>query len=228
MEQQQPLLALCSNHWKAEHMLGQLLRSNVSEAAKKHWPQKEASKEATEMGMDIDNNITATKMLIPPPSSVPTKKSPPPPWFLIAIPKPRNKKHNTDFIQVDASLENLKAILYKDFPFASVGLHLLDAIEHDPNFSPGPTSPQVFSFIERIKQADPNSPKFDEDNHDTYLQNAIEHLWEVWRAAGGLITTNLVTVILALLPEKQPSKTEVALLMTNQKLKKVPCKATRT
>ncbi|EGO30461.1 hypothetical protein SERLADRAFT_404621 [Serpula lacrymans var. lacrymans S7.9] len=156
------------------------------------------------MGMDIDNNITATKMLIPPPSSVPTKKSPPPPWFLIAIPKPRNKKHNTDFIQVDASLENLKAILYKDFPFASVGLHLLDAIEHDPNFSPGPTSPQVFSFIERIKQADPNSPKFDEDNHD------------------------LVTVILALLPEKQPSKTEVALLMTNQKLKKVPCKATRT
>ncbi|EGO23171.1 hypothetical protein SERLADRAFT_439911 [Serpula lacrymans var. lacrymans S7.9] len=28
MEQQQPLLTLCSNHWKAEHVLGQMLRSS--------------------------------------------------------------------------------------------------------------------------------------------------------------------------------------------------------
>ncbi|EGO22821.1 hypothetical protein SERLADRAFT_439590 [Serpula lacrymans var. lacrymans S7.9] len=28
MDQQQPLLALCSNHWKAEHVLGQMLRSS--------------------------------------------------------------------------------------------------------------------------------------------------------------------------------------------------------
>ncbi|EGO05134.1 hypothetical protein SERLA73DRAFT_68770 [Serpula lacrymans var. lacrymans S7.3] len=80
-------------------------------------------------------------MLMPPPSSVLTQKSLPQPSFLTAISKARNKKYNIDFIQVDASLENLKAILYKDFPFASVGLHLLDTMELDPDFSPGPTSP---------------------------------------------------------------------------------------
>ncbi|EGO30888.1 hypothetical protein SERLADRAFT_404863 [Serpula lacrymans var. lacrymans S7.9] len=78
--------------------------------------------------MDIDNNITVTKMLMPPPSSVLTQKSLPQPSFLTAISKARNKKYNIDFIQVDASLENLK---------------------------------------------------------DTYLQSAIERVWEVWRAAGG-------------------------------------------
>ncbi|EGO28952.1 hypothetical protein SERLADRAFT_432960 [Serpula lacrymans var. lacrymans S7.9] len=84
-------------------------------------------------------------------------------------------------------------------------------------FSPGPPSSLVLKFIERIECADPNSPKFNEDDHgncetarhliaatrhicfqekilsltflaDNYLNNILEQIWAAWKAAGGPVS----------------------------------------
>ncbi|EGO18396.1 hypothetical protein SERLADRAFT_444171 [Serpula lacrymans var. lacrymans S7.9] len=45
------------------------------------------------------------------------------------------------------------------------GINLLNAMELSPDFSPGPPSPPVLKFIERIEHADPHPSDFDKDNH---------------------------------------------------------------
>ncbi|EGN97211.1 hypothetical protein SERLA73DRAFT_74922 [Serpula lacrymans var. lacrymans S7.3] len=162
MDQQQPLLALCSNHWKAEHVLGQMLRSSklVDEEQEQEREREQKLKNDVKQGRVSrkwqENNGQF---------SVPIQKSLPPPSFLSVSSNKGSKKYDVDFIEVSSSILDLKTIITRDFDSNSFGINLLDAVELSTDFSPGPPSSLMLEFIECIKRADPNSPEFDEDDH---------------------------------------------------------------
>ncbi|KAI9452381.1 hypothetical protein BJY52DRAFT_1190328 [Lactarius psammicola] len=61
-------------------------------------------------------------------------------------------------------VDNLIAILTKDFPFLTNAPSLLNSMNAQMSFKRGETSKNVSALLERIQFADPNSPDIDEDN----------------------------------------------------------------
>ncbi|EGO02758.1 hypothetical protein SERLA73DRAFT_70239 [Serpula lacrymans var. lacrymans S7.3] len=198
MEQQQPLLALCSNHWKAEYVLGQMLRSSklVDEVAISNDDEDATliaifkveclgnGEETTASGQLILGRIDASTHYRPVlffffsyyyctdiRFSVPIQKSLPPPSFLSVSSNKGSKKYDVDFLEVSSSILDLKTIITRNFNSNSFGINLLDAMELSTDFSPGPPSSLMLEFIERIERAGPNSPQFDEDASWTAIGN---------------------------------------------------------
>ncbi|EGO24370.1 hypothetical protein SERLADRAFT_408347 [Serpula lacrymans var. lacrymans S7.9] len=176
VEQQQPLLALCSNHWKAEHVLGQMLRSTttmktqLSLLSRQEQEQEWEWEQEREREQKLKNNVeqgqvSRKRRRNNGQFSVPIQKSLPPPSFLSVSSDKGSKKYNVDFIEVSSSILDLKTIITRNFDSNSFGINLLNAMELSTDFSPGPPSSLMLKFIERIERADPNSPEFDEDDH---------------------------------------------------------------
>ncbi|GBE78330.1 hypothetical protein SCP_0112150 [Sparassis crispa] len=71
------------------------------------------------------------------------------------------------FINVDPSIENLIDALSSSHPDLISGLELLNSMKLTPVFDIGSPTSEVITFIERIENADPNSPDLSEDDLGT-------------------------------------------------------------
>ncbi|KAI0062595.1 hypothetical protein BV25DRAFT_1838394 [Artomyces pyxidatus] len=68
------------------------------------------------------------------------------------------------FIEVDDSIDNLIAVLSKEFPILKDAQELLISMQDNPSFKSGPSSADVQALLERIEHADPNACDLDEDD----------------------------------------------------------------
>ncbi|KAH9948378.1 hypothetical protein B0H21DRAFT_679681, partial [Amylocystis lapponica] len=171
LERRHPVVALCSGHWKAEHILGASLLSKRSSSKRRSHGRDNLSES------DDNGAISADDMVMTPTTSNDTTLSSgadvqplPPITFLstsTTVPSPQSKQIDVSFIKINPSPDNLLAILSHDFPTMNNGIDLLGAMNLSPNFSTGsPPSNDMITFIERIENADPNSDDMDKDDMD--------------------------------------------------------------
>ncbi|GBE88094.1 hypothetical protein SCP_1203230 [Sparassis crispa] len=277
MKKQQPLLALCSDHWKAEYIIGPMLLqqhkpdseldnddddiSHISTSAT-NTRASERSEISASMASQVSvankrcrvhstssskpkkkpvasvvsqhaegrtSGPVATPALEPPLSLTSAPVTMPvepqlsaignilaqvpsaPPSVVASVISPSvsgltvKSAIDISFINVDPSIENLIDALSSSHPDLISGLELLNSMKLTPVFDIGSLTSEVITFIERIENADPNSPDLSEDDlgmawgHYQFTAGSmtssstlvswdgigIEILWRLWKAAGG-------------------------------------------
>ncbi|KAL6306926.1 hypothetical protein BKA93DRAFT_816166 [Sparassis latifolia] len=156
MEKQQPLLALCSDHWKAEYIIGPML-------LQQHKPDSELDNDDDDVS-HISTSTTNTRASehegrTSGPVATPALE---PQLSLTSAPA-----IDISFINVDPSIENLIDALSSSHPDLISGLELLNSMKLTFVFDIGSPTSEVITFIERIESADPNSPDLLEDDLGT-------------------------------------------------------------
>ncbi|KAL6302226.1 hypothetical protein BKA93DRAFT_737373, partial [Sparassis latifolia] len=159
MEKQQPLLALCSDHWKAEYIIGPML-------LQQHKPDSELDNDnddISHVSTSATNTRASEHAQVPsaPPSVIASVISPSVSGLTV------KSAIDISFINVDPSIENLIDALSSSHPDLISGLELLNSMKLTPVFDIGSPTSEVITFIECIENADPNSPDLSEDDLGT-------------------------------------------------------------
>ncbi|KAL6304550.1 hypothetical protein BKA93DRAFT_825718 [Sparassis latifolia] len=239
MEKQQPLLALCSDHWKAEYIIGPMLLQQHKPDSEldnddddvSHVSTSATNTHASERGeisasMASQVSVANKRRRVHSTSSSKPKKKPvagvvsqhaegrtsgpvatpalepqlsltsvpvtmpvepqlsaignilaqvpsAPPSVVASVISPSvsgltvKSAIDISFINVDPSIENLIDALSSSHPDLISGLELLNSMKLTPVFDISSPTSEVITFIERIENADPNSPDLSEDDLGT-------------------------------------------------------------
>ncbi|KAF8879369.1 hypothetical protein BD779DRAFT_1447003 [Infundibulicybe gibba] len=172
LERKEPLVALCAGHWKADQVLGVVLKAQQK---KKTSPSEdEADLDDSDEDSTLDSRWTTTNPLTPA-SSKPMKHVCTTHHATQIKPKPHT---------LGSGLINA---LSREFPVLPHALSLLNAMAASPNFEQGQPSSEVLEFIARINDADPNT--FDEESEDETNAN-----WGHYQfTAGGINCRSVLT-----------------------------------
>ncbi|KAH9939508.1 hypothetical protein B0H21DRAFT_812705 [Amylocystis lapponica] len=160
MERQQPLLALCSGHWKAEHVLGLVLlsHSQTIQDATSTPSGRMRRKEVPKTGRARRQNNRELE-------GQPVSHTQLPALTLLAPSPDVTKRASYNIsVEVDPSIDSLLAILTHEFSSIECGPELLEAMKLNSTFGSGSPSPATIAFIERIERADPSVPYLQEDD----------------------------------------------------------------
>ncbi|KAM6497289.1 hypothetical protein JOM56_007762 [Amanita muscaria] len=155
LEAQQPLLALCTNHWKADHLLAYIMRSSKKRKDGEE-DDDDDDDDDDDNGLKVGNAAQTVKQNIPLGTQA---------FMNAPINQGMTGSNHIDvsFIVVDPSIESLKMFFRTDYSHIAAGSKLMDAFELNPTFGNNEMSEDVKGFLCRLETADPNDPSIDDD-----------------------------------------------------------------
>ncbi|KAF9522526.1 hypothetical protein CPB83DRAFT_840408 [Crepidotus variabilis] len=213
IEEEEPLVALCANKWKAEYLLASLLRHQGAisgsaastpgptipnttknaggETRKRANVNPEDNKGGTSKRQRSDATSERTR------NESDGRKATKSPKFRYTAQEGTNGENaqaeqipppTTRSLPVEVQFIHVdqKILSLKDFPQIGDAQKLLNAMNESPNFQDGTPSKNVIDLITRMETADPNASTVDEDNTNASWGHLLY-------TGGNLIWRNVLT-----------------------------------